>query len=102
MKLLESIKRRWVIWVWTHTPTCEEMSRLVSESFEQPLSWKVKCRMRLHFVICVWCKRYAKHLKFLHQAANGLEAHLSEPSRNELSPAARERIKARIRESHGH
>ena len=35
MKLIESLKMRWVVLVWNHTPNCAEMSRLASLSFEQ-------------------------------------------------------------------
>ena len=69
MKLMEALKTRWIVWVWNHTPTCAEMSRLASQSLEQPLSLKMRFKMWLHFLICVWCERYYKHLKFLHRAA---------------------------------
>ena len=38
MKLFGWFKTKFVVWVWNHTPTCAEMSRLTSRSFEQPLT----------------------------------------------------------------
>ncbi|MCI0746342.1 MAG: hypothetical protein L0Y58_13145 [Verrucomicrobia subdivision 3 bacterium] len=69
MKFLEALKTKWVLWVWNNTPTCAEMARLASLTFEQPPSLKLRFKMWLHYLICVWCERYYKHLKFLHRAA---------------------------------
>jgi hypothetical protein len=32
-----SLKKRFVVWIWNHTPNCAQMSRLASQSFEEPL-----------------------------------------------------------------
>ncbi len=56
MKLFASLKTHFVVWVWNHTPTCAEMSRLTSRALEQPLTFKTRAKMRLHFVICAWCR----------------------------------------------
>ncbi len=92
MKIFEPLKTRWVVWVWNHTPNCAEMSRLASRSFEQPLALRTRLKMRLHYVICAWCKRYFMQLRFLHEAAphfGEYEGHL--PTRS-LSAEARGRI----------
>lgn len=97
MKLFKALKTRWIVWVWNHTPTCAEMSRLASLSFEQPPSLKVRCKMWLHYLICVWCKRYLKHLKFLHRAAPRVLEESSELTPG-LSAEARERLKQALRD----
>src|SRR5439155_10509944 len=33
VKILNSFKARWVVWVWRHTPNCADMSRLASLVF---------------------------------------------------------------------
>jgi hypothetical protein len=92
MKVIEALKMRWVVWVWNHTPNCAEMSRLTSRSLEEPLSLRMRLRMRLHQLICVWCQRYERHLKFLHRVAPRLhEPQVDLPGRG-LSLEARERI----------
>jgi hypothetical protein len=101
MKFLEALKTRWVVWVWQHTPTCAEMSRLASQSLDRPLPLGLRLRMRLHYVICVWCARYLKHLRFLHRAAPRLveheHPHLSRP----LSAEAKQRMVQKLRETAG-
>ena len=99
MKLLESLKLRWVVWVWNHTPNCAEMSRLVSLSFEQTPSLVLWLRMRLHHLICVWCQRYERQLKFLRRAAPHAHDDLDLLSARGLSTEARQRLVQRLREA---
>lgn len=97
MKLFELLKTRWVVWVWNHTPNCADMSRLGSQSLEQPLSLGTRLRMRLHYVICVWCQRYRKQLRFLHEAAPRFDDHAGILPHRGLSAEARQRIVQRLR-----
>ena len=98
MKLFESLKLRWVVWVWNHTPNCAEMSRLASLSFEEAPSPALRLKMRLHHLICVWCQRYERHLKFLHRAAPRAQNDLDMLGIRGLSPEARHRLVQRLRE----
>ena len=75
MRLFGWFKTKFVVWVWNHTPTCAEMSRLTSRSFEQPLTVMTRLKMRLHFVIGAWCKRYFNQLTFLHEAPPHFDEH---------------------------
>ena len=101
MKLLESLKMRWVVWIWNHTPNCAEMSRLSSRSLEEPSPLGLRLKMRLHFLICAWCHRYQKHLQFLHRAAPGFDDQMDTVSSRSLSVEAKQRIKQRLRQGHG-
>jgi hypothetical protein len=97
MKIIALIKQRWEVWVWQHTPHCTEILRLASQSLERPLSWRMRLKMRLHFLICVWCERYHKQLKFLHHAGAQSD-HRQEtlPGRG-LSAEAQQRIVQRLK-----
>lgn len=96
MKIIESLKQRWVVWVWNHTPNCAEMSRLASQSLEPPLPLGTRLKMRLHYLICVWCTRYLKHLTFLHAAATRLDEHAHLPAARGLSAEAKQRMVQRL------
>jgi hypothetical protein len=96
MKLLEALKTRWIVWVWNRTPTCAEMSRLASLSLDRPPSLKVRFKMWLHYLICIWCERYYKHLKFLHRAAPHFAEQLETDSNPGLSMEAKQRIKSHL------
>ena len=100
MKLLEALKMRWIVWVWNHTPNCAEMSRLASLSLDRPPSLKVRLKMRLHYLICVWCERYQRHLTFLHRAAPQLPDQLEMASQRTLSIEAKQRMVQRLHAAH--
>jgi hypothetical protein len=100
MKLLEALKMRWIVWVWNHTPNCAEMARLASLSLDQQPSLKVRLKMRLHYLICVWCERYQKHLTFLRRAAPQLPDQLETASQRMLSVEARQRMVQRLHAAH--
>jgi len=93
MKLFASLKTKFVIRVWDHTPSCAEMSRLTSQAPEKPLTLKMRMKMRLHFVICAWCRRYFEQINFLHEHAPMLGTQLSELAGRGLRPSAKSRIK---------
>jgi hypothetical protein len=97
MKFVAALKTSFVVWVWNHTPTCAEMARLTSRAWEQPLMFKARVKMRLHFVICAWCKRYFEQINFLHQAAPRLGLELGELPGRGMSAEARQRILRRIK-----
>lgn len=97
MKIMDSLKERWVVWIWRHTPHCREIARLASRSFEQPLSFSMKLKLRLHFLICAWCHRYDQQLKFLHHAGSQAGRHDDDLPGRGLSPEARQRMVQRLR-----
>jgi hypothetical protein len=92
MNLIEWLKTRWVVWVWSHTPNCAEMSKLASQGLDRQLPWSLRLQMRLHYLICCWCKRYRKQLQFLHRAAPSLNEEFAVFSPRGLSSDARQRI----------
>ena len=98
MNLPESIKTRFVVWVWNHTPNCAEMSRLTSRSLEQHHSLMLRLKMRLHWLICAWCRRYDRQLRFLHATAPRLGGPPGGPPGRGLSVAQKQRIVSRLRE----
>lgn len=99
MKLFALLKTKFVVWVWNHTPTCAEMSRLASQALEQPISIKMRLKMRLHFMICAWCRRYFEQINFLHEHAPRLSIQFETSPMRGLSPEAKGRIKAGVRKN---
>lgn len=75
------------------SPNCRQASRLQSEGMDRPLTLLEALGLRIHLLLCKWCRRYGKQLKFLRNAAHHCEEHQSP---QKLSPEARERIKQRL------
>ncbi len=76
--------------------SCEEVSRLVSQSMEQKLSLWRRVNLRLHLSMCQFCSGFAKELRQLQAAA---QRHAEQVQRDPrladvtLSAEARERIR---------
>ncbi len=74
---------------------CKEATRLVSESLDHPLPWGRRVSLRIHMIICYFCRRYHRQVAFLGPL---LRARIEEEEREEpapkaqLSPDARRRI----------
>ena len=86
MKLLETL-----------LPTCRQVSRLQSDLLDQPLSLPKRFGLRLHLLVCKWCRRYGKQIRFLRQAVHERPDELSQATPQTLSPEARERLKNSLR-----
>ena len=84
------------------TPSCREMTRLLSEGMDRPLPLGIRIKMRLHFLICKWCERYKNQLVFLRQALrrdpDRFEGEVAASSKS-LSQEAKDRLKQVIRNS---
>lgn len=98
MKLFASFKTRFAVWVWNHTPTCSEMARLTSRALDQPLPLKMRMQLRLHFVICAWCRRYFKQINFLHRAAPLLPVETEDLPGRGMSTEAKQRLVQRLKQ----
>ena len=78
------------------SPTCKEASRLQSQALDRKLSLMQQIGLRIHLLLCKWCRRYGKQIGFLHDAAHEYPDELAEPVPQKLTNEARERIKQRL------
>lgn len=79
-------------------PTCQDVTRLQSRAMDESLPTYVLLGLRLHLLLCRWCRRYGKQLHFLREALRRPdEPSLLEESRFKLTAAARETIKITLR-----
>src|SRR5947207_2227860 len=81
------------------SPSCKQASRLQSEAMDRRLSFFERLGLRIHLLLCAWCRRYGEQLKFLRSAAHQCENHGRPESPQRLSPEARERIKQKLQSS---
>ena len=86
MKLLETL-----------LPTCRQVSRLQSDVLDQPLSLPKRFGLRFHLLVCKWCRRYGKQIRFLRQAVQEHPDEVNEAVPRALSPEARERLARSLR-----
>jgi hypothetical protein len=83
--------------------TCKDASRLVSEGQERSLHLRERWGLRLHLWICVNCRRFERQVRLLRRALRRLARHVQTGTQGpDLSPEARERIRAALAGRDGH
>jgi hypothetical protein len=79
-------------------PNCRDAIRLQSETLDTRLSPAKRVGLRFHLLICSWCRRYGKQVKFLRKSAHDHPERLAEATSQKLSDEARQRIKEKLRD----
>lgn len=73
--------------------SCQEASRLVSQSLDRKLTLRQRIELKLHHVICSGCRAFARQLQYIRQTCRRTEdpdGIKLETAR--LTPAAKARI----------
>src|SRR5258708_28092848 len=83
------------------TPKCREVVRILSQSMDSKLSLTMRIKLRLHYLICVWCQRYEKQLRELRKFASSVPDHVNDFSADTLSPTAKEWMKESLPDARG-
>jgi len=78
------------------SPNCREAVRAQSEAMDHPLPPTRRLGLRLHLLICKWCRRYSEQIRFLGKAAHEHPDELIEAGPEKLSAEARARIKQEL------
>jgi hypothetical protein len=92
------VKRKLIRIVANLTPHCHDVTRLLSKSMECPLPLRTRLLLRLHFSICVWCRRYGQHLKSLRKFSSEYPEKGCESGQAVLSPDTRDRLNRALRQ----
>ena len=81
------------------SPNCKQSVRLQSAALDGKLPFRQRLGLRIHLMLCQWCRRYGKHIRFLRAAAREHGAEEQVLPQRTLSAEARERIKRKLQES---
>ncbi len=77
---------------------CKEIIELTSKEMDISLPWVTRMEMKLHFLMCKTCSRYAKQLQFMNKALGALEGH-SHAENCQLSDSAKQRIAKKMQQA---
>ena len=87
-----------VLLICRFTPTCPEVTRILSLGMEKQLSLMMRMKLRIHYLMCSFCERYMKQLKYIRQVSREFPDKIGEVSDASLSVDAKEQIKAALRQ----
>ena len=90
-------------WLLRRMQPCREMVPLMSESLERQLGLIQLLKLRLHLLVCTWCARYFKQIKFLRRLVRLRTSTSVKEKPSTIAPAltaeGRERISKSLRQS---
>jgi len=78
------------------SPGCKTAIRLQSEALDRKLPSRQRFGLRVHLLLCKWCRRYGKQITFLRNAAHEHPDEMAETVPQKLSAEARDRIKQKL------
>jgi hypothetical protein len=78
------------------SPNCRQASRLQSRAMDSKLPVLQNFGLKIHLVLCKWCRRYGRQIRFLRDAAHDHPEELVKPLHQGIPDEARERIKRRL------
>src|SRR5216117_3925386 len=87
-----------VLLICRFTPTCPEVTRILSLGMDKELPLATRIKLRVHYLMCSFCERYAKQLKYMRTVAREFPDKIGEISDASLSGVAKEQIKAALRQ----
>jgi len=79
------------------SPNCREAVRLQSEQMDHPLGWWQRLGLKVHLMLCTWCRRYGRQLRFLRSASQNQPEEPPAGVAQGMPPAVRERLAERLR-----
>ena len=87
-----------VLLICRFTPTCPEVVRILSLGMEKRLSLMMRIKLRIHYLMCSFCERYMKQLKYIREVSRKFPNKIGEISDASLTADAKERMKAAMRQ----
>jgi hypothetical protein len=87
-----------VLLICRFTPTCPEVVRILSLGMEKRLSLMMRIKLRIHYLMCSFCERYMRQLKYIREVSREFPNKVGEISDASLTADAKERMKAAMRQ----
>src|SRR5437870_8450794 len=87
-----------VLLICRFTPTCPEVTRILSLGMDKELPLTTRIKLRIHYLMCSFCERYAKQLKYMREVSREFPDKIGEISDATLPAEAKQRLKEALRQ----
>lgn len=86
-------------WLGRRLPACKQVAPLLSASLDRRAGPRERVTLKLHLLVCVYCVRYLRQLRFVREALRDREAAPADDSADDagLPGGARQRIAEALR-----
>ncbi len=85
----------------SYMPSCEEVTRLKSDSMDSGLPLRQSLAIKFHMLFCQWCRKYGKQLDMIRDATRKFKAKINNIDNKPsiaLSPNIKDRLKNLLKE----
>ena len=72
--------------------SCKQTSQIISQSLDRPLTMREHFALKLHLLICKYCKRFSQQVQTLHVAINTMVSSIESNNSIEMPSVAKKRI----------
>src|SRR5436309_9010043 len=86
-----------VLLICRFTPTCPQVTRILSLGMDKELPLTTGIKLRIHYLMCSFCERYMKQLKYIRQVSREFPEKIGEVSDATVTTEAKERLKEALR-----
>ena len=76
--------------------SCKQASQIISQSLDKPLTMRERFALKLHLIICKYCKRFSQQVQTLRVAIKQMISSIENNNTIELPSAAKNRIAALV------
>lgn len=80
---------------------CKQIIELTSQNMDTSIPWYTRMELKVHYLMCKTCRRYAQQLQFISKAMAKLDAHQLTGS-DCLSEDAKQRIAEKMHQFNLH
>src|SRR5204862_2091918 len=87
-----------VLLICRFTPSCPEVVRILSLRMDKELSLMMRMKLQIHYLMCSFCERYMKQLKYIRQVSREVPDKIGEISDATLPAEAKQRLKEALRQ----
>jgi hypothetical protein len=82
-----------VLLICRFTPSCPEVVRIISMGMDRELPLSTRIKLRIHYLMCSFCERYEKQLKYMREVARVFPEKIGEVSGAKLPSDFKERMR---------
>jgi hypothetical protein len=91
------LQLRIVLLICKFTPTCPEVARILSLGMEKELPLRTRLKLRIHYLMCSYCERYAKQLKYMRAVAHEFPEKIGDVSEEKIPDDVKERMRKALK-----
>lgn len=76
--------------------SCKQASQIISQSLDRPLTMRERFALKLHLLICKYCKRFSQQIHSIRVAVKQIINSIENDNTIEIPVAAKNRIVALV------